>query len=427
MTGERSSGDSGTPLLSVRNLAVHYPITKGWLRREVGRVRAVDGLSFDVDRGEALGLVGESGSGKTTVAHTLCRLEEPTDGEIRFRGQPIADQSTAERRSFTRRVGLVVQDPHEAFNPRMTVGEAVAEPLVVHGFDDQGRREAIVADLFERVGLSTTDTDRFPHEFSGGELQRIAIARALITNPDLIVADEPTSALDARVRADILDLLDGIRREHDIAVVFISHDLDVVRRFCDRVAVMYLGEIVETGRTERVLSEPKHPYTRVLLSAVPALDPRERTHERPLTDVIPDPADPPSGCRFHTRCPAVIPDPDVTILPEAWRSLVRFRFTVEVGEIPPELAVDSDEPIAHDLVRRTFDLPERLEDETLQAAVDGAVAALAAGDEREAVERLKAVLTTPCERREPAVETVDGGTVRCLRYESDIDASPPGR
>jgi len=322
------------PLCTVRDLEKHYPITRGWLRREVGRVRAVDGVSFDLARGEALGIVGESGSGKTTAAHTVLGLEAPTAGEVRFDGTPVSELSGNALTEFRRRAQLIVQDPNDALDPRMTVEEAVAEPLRIHGLDDAERRRAIVADVLERVGLAADDADRYPHEFSGGEKQRISVARALIVSPDLIVADEPTSALDARVRSEILDLLDRIRREFDIAVLFISHDLDVIRRFCDRVAVMYLGEIVERGRTADVLNDPAHPYTRVLLSSVPSLDPTDRDLGRPLTDTVPEPSDPPSGCRFHPRCPEVIPPDGVDVPESVWRAVASFRFSVQAGELP---------------------------------------------------------------------------------------------
>ena len=260
------------PLLEVENLKTHYPITKGWLRREVGRVRAVDDISFTVGQGEIVGLVGESGSGKSTTAESILRLEEPTDGEVLFDGQPVGELSGRDLRAFRRRAQLIVQDPNEAFSPRMSIGEAVAEPLRLHGMDDSKRRRRIVEDLLSRVGLSADDADRYPHEFSGGEKQRISIARALVLNPDLIIADEPTSALDSRVESDVLALLEHIRQEYGISILFISHDIDTVRRFCDRVAVMYLGKVVEQGPVDAVLGDPAHPYTQVLMGSVPSLD-----------------------------------------------------------------------------------------------------------------------------------------------------------
>jgi len=412
----------GDPLLSVSDLETHYPITEGWLRREVGRVRAVDGVSFDIYEGETLGLVGESGSGKTTLAHSLLGLEAPTAGTVRFDGDRVDELTGADQRAFRRRVQLIVQDPNEAFNPRMQVGKAVAEPLALNGMDDAARRQAIVEDALERVGLAAEDTDRYPHEFSDGEKQRLAIARALVVDPDLLVADEPTSALDARVQSDILALLDEVRREFDVSILFVSHDIDVVRRFCDRVAVMYLGEIVERGPVDAVLDRPAHPYTRVLLDSVPSLDPGDRDLPAPLTDTIPDPADPPAGCRFHTRCPAVIGPEDADLPPDQWERLAAFRFTVQVGELPA--AIDLDDPPSEGTVRAAFDLPGTVTDETVAAGVDDAVEALAAGDLDRARERLAAVLPSVCEQQVPATVEVEGRPVTCHRYDPDVDADP---
>ena len=446
------------PLCTVRNLKKHYPITRGWLRREVGRVRAVDGVSFEIARGEALGVVGESGSGKTTAAHAVLGLEEPTAGEVRFDGTPVSSLSGAALTEFRRRTQLIVQDPNDALDPRMTVGEAVAEPLRIHGLDDADRRRAIVADVLERVGLSADDADRHPHEFSGGEKQRISVARALVVNPDLIVADEPTSALDARVRSDILGLLDRIRREFDIAVLFVSHDLDVVRRFCDRVAVMYLGEIVERGHTTDVLNDPAHPYTRVLLSAVPSLDPTDRRLGRPLTDTVPEPSDPPAGCRFHPRCPAVIPPAELSVPDETWRAIASLRFSVQAGELPEEAvpaggrdegAHRADDEVTPATVRRAVGLSTALSDAAAERAVEEAAAAIADGDVDAADERLAAAFPTVCERESPETVAIDSGsaaetdptdvtdadptenahatgrTVRCLRYDPTVEADPP--
>lgn len=405
-------------VLAVEDLKTHYPIREGWLRREVGRVRAVDGVTFGVSAGEALGLVGESGSGKSTVARSILGLETPTDGEVRFHGRPVDALSGHERRSFRRRVQLIVQDPNEAFNPRMTIGEAVAEPLRLHGMADPERRRRIVADLLERVGLSATDAERYPHAFSGGEKQRIAIARALVVNPDVIIADEPVSALDSRVQADILALLDEIRREYEIAVIFISHDIDVVRLFCDRVAVMYLGELVEVGPIETVLEEPAHPYTRTLIRSIPSLDPRDRSLPRPLTESVPDPSDPPAGCRFHPRCPEVIPGETVSVSPAEWQTVVHVRFALEAGELPDGLA---DEDAA--AIRRRLDIPAELSDDTIDRAIADAIEALAAGERDDAIDVLREAVRTPCEQTAPA-SIQDGATVACHRYDESMPGEP---
>lgn len=411
--------DTPEPLLELDALKTHYSIRDGWLQREVGRVRAVDGVSFSIETGETLGLVGESGSGKSTVARTILQLEEATEGEVRFEGSPVSELTGEDLHSFQRRVQLIVQDPNEAFSPRMTIGEAVAEPLRLHGLSDDDRREAIVEDLLERVGLSAADTSRYPHEFSGGEKQRIAIARALVTNPDVIIADEPTSALDSRVQSDVLALLDRIRREYDVAVLLISHDIDVVRLFCDRVAVMYLGEIVERGAVSTVLNEPAHPYTRVLLESVPSLDPTERTLARPLTETIPDPADPPSGCRFHTRCPELIPPDTVDLPTPVWRAVAEFRFTLQAGELPDEVA----ETEAKRTVREHFSIPDHIGDESIAKAVETATGAVVGGDIETAVQTLAAVTETVCERKSPAAR-VDSRPVACHRYDDTVEGKP---
>ena len=413
-----------SPLLEVENLETHFPITKGLLRREVGRVRAVDGVSFHVDRGEALGLVGESGSGKTTTAHSILGLETITDGEVRFDGHRLDELSGRRLHEFRRRSQLIVQDPNEAFNPRMRIGEAVAEPLKLHGVDDRDRRRAIVADILERVGLSASDTDRFPHEFSGGEKQRIAIARALVVNPDLIVADEPTSALDGRVQSDILALLHEIKQEFDIAVLFISHDIDVVRRFCDRVAVMYLGEIVERGQVDEILSRPAHPYTRVLLGSVPSLDPRDRFLERPLTETVPDPADPPRGCRFHTRCPELIPPEEIDLPIESWKRIAAFRFTLETGELPESIDRRTETAVDSDTVREAFDLPADISDQRVANVVERAVDAVTRGEIDAAHATLADEIRTVCERSKPAETETGESIVCCHRYDRECSADP---
>ena len=426
-SGPEATTADGEPLLEVDGLETHYPVKSGLLRREVGRIRAVDGIDFELHAGEALGLVGESGSGKSTTALSILRLEEPTGGEVRFDGTPVSELDGDALQSFRRRVQLVVQDPNEAFSPRMTIGEAVAEPLRLHGMSDGDRRRAIVEDILERVGLSATDADRYPHEFSGGEKQRISIARALVLNPDLIVADEPTSALDARVQADVLALLDRIRREFDIAVLFISHDIDVVRRFCERVAVMYLGEIVEQGPIDDVLDAPAHPYTRVLLGSVPSLDPTDQTFARPLTDTIPDPSDPPSGCRFHTRCPEVIQSSDLDLPPEQWERLAAFRFTLQTGELPESIDPELNDAIDATTVLEAFDLPDpstAIDDSVVAEAVDDAVQTTVRGDIDKAAAVLADALPTVCESEVPDAIALEDRPVSCHRYDDTMPGTP---
>ncbi|WP_135854003.1 ABC transporter ATP-binding protein [Halorussus salinus] len=399
-------------LLSVSDLKQHYAITEGLLGREVGQVRAVDGVSFEVERGETVGLVGESGCGKSTVATTLMGLEEPTDGAVAFDGSPVADRERSHGREFRRRVGMVFQDPTSSFDPRMTVGESVAEPLSIHGVGDDARQREVVADLLERVGLSADDFDRYPHEFSGGQKQRAALARALVLNPDLLVADEPVSALDVSVQASILSLLDDLQREFDLGMLLISHDMAVVREICDRVAVMYLGEIVETGPTSEVLSDPQHPYTRALVSSVPAPDPGQRGSGVRLSGDVPSPADPPSGCRFHTRCPEIVQPEGYDFEQANWRAVMDLRAALDADEFDLDAQTDSS------AVRDRLDIPASLADEEADDVLSSALDALVAGDREAARHLLADEFETVCERERPTLRETDAGhPAACLLHD----------
>ena len=293
------------PLVSVRDLKMHFPIHSGLLKRRTGEVRAVDGISFDVHSGETLGLVGESGCGKSTAGRAVLRLYEPTDGTITFEGRDITHLEGEALRSTRPRMQMIFQDPQACLNPRMTVGAIVAEPLVEHHAMGRDERNARVRDLLDQVGLNPDYVNRYPHEFSGGQRQRIGIARALALDPDFIVCDEPIAALDVSIQAQVVNLLEDLQAKHGLTYLFISHDLSMVRHIADRVAVMYLGRIVELAPREALFAQPLHPYTKALLSAVPVPDPVvEATREHiVLTGDVPSPADPPSGCVFRTRCP----------------------------------------------------------------------------------------------------------------------------
>ena len=293
--------------LSVNDLKVHFPISSGFLiRRQTGAVKAVDGVSFDVAPGETLGLVGESGSGKTTTGRAILQLQRPTSGSVQFRGVELTAVSAKHMRPFRSEMQIIFQDPYGSLNPRMSAGQIVGEPLTVHGLaGDKNQRRDRVAELLERVGMNPAMIGRYPHEFSGGQRQRIGIARALAGEPSFIVCDEPVSALDVSIQAQILNLLTDLQAEFNISYLFIAHDLSVVRHISDRVAVMYLGKIMELASSEDLYENPTHPYTRALLSAVPIPDPiLERRRERiVLAGDIPSPINPPSGCVFRTRCP----------------------------------------------------------------------------------------------------------------------------
>ncbi|MGC3955903.1 MAG: ATP-binding cassette domain-containing protein [Propionicimonas sp.] len=301
----KPAGTQERALLEVENLEVHFPITAGVLfDRQVGAVQAVDGVSFDVRSGETFSIVGESGSGKSTIARAIIRINQPTGGRILFEGRDLLTLNDEELRLMRRRMQMVFQDPYSSLNPRMTIGGAVLEPLVVHSVGEPGSRKERVRELLATVGLNPDHGSRYPHELSGGQRQRVAIARALALNPDLVVADEPISALDVSIQAQILGLLERLQAELGLTYLVISHDLSVVRRISNRIGVVYLGRMVELGSASEVGDNARHPYTLSLLSAVPVPDPGvEATRERiVLEGDIPSPSNPPSGCRFHTRC-----------------------------------------------------------------------------------------------------------------------------
>ena len=295
-----------SPLIEVRDLTKHFPITRGILvQHKVGAVKAVDGVSFDVNSGETLGIVGESGCGKSTTARLMMRLLDSTSGEIRFEGQDITALEGSDLKAVRREMQMIFQDPFSSVNPRKTVGSIIGEPFAIHKlYKGTGERKREVQDLMELVGLNPEHYNRYPHEFSGGQRQRIGVARALALKPKVLIADEPVSALDVSIQAQVLNLLRDLQRTLGLTVVFIAHDLSVVRHMCDRVAVMYLGKIVEVGKSDALYDFPRHPYTGALLAAVPVVDPsRHGTKRRLLTGDVPSPANPPVACRFHTRCP----------------------------------------------------------------------------------------------------------------------------
>ncbi|WP_406269311.1 dipeptide ABC transporter ATP-binding protein [Actinacidiphila glaucinigra] len=301
---QQSTADGSDALLKVSGLVKHFPITKGLLRRQVGAVKAVDGIDFHVNPGETLGVVGESGCGKSTMGRLITRLLEPTGGKIEFEGRDITHLGTAGMRPLRRDVQMIFQDPYSSLNPRHTVGTIVGAPFRLQKVQTENGVKREVQNLLELVGLNPEHYNRYPHEFSGGQRQRIGIARALALKPKLVVADEPVSALDVSIQAQVVNLLDDLQSELGLTYVIIAHDLSVIRHVSDRIAVMYLGKIVEVADREDLYTKPMHPYTNALLSAVPVPDPKRRAKRERilLTGDVPSPISPPSGCRFHTRC-----------------------------------------------------------------------------------------------------------------------------
>jgi peptide/nickel transport system ATP-binding protein/oligopeptide transport system ATP-binding protein len=308
----------GTPLVEVRDLVKYFPIRGGVLQRTVGQVQAVDGVSFDVARGETLGLVGESGCGKTTVGRLLLKLIEPTSGTIRFDGQDITTVKGSALKAYRRRMQIIFQDPYASLDPRTPIGDSIGEGLRIHGLGTASERRAKVARMMDMVGLQAYHARRYPHEFSGGQRQRIGIARALVLEPELVVCDEPVSALDVSIQAQVLNLLKSLQRELGLTYVFVAHNMGVVEHISDRVAVMYLGRIAEISERTELFRQQEHPYTVALMSAIPVPDPEVRRQRVILTGDVPSPVNPPSGCTFHPRCPlrAALGDPDICVTSE---------------------------------------------------------------------------------------------------------------
>ena len=346
------------PLLEVEGIAKHYPIRAGLLSRASGAVRAVDGVGFQLHRGETLALVGESGCGKSTTARLVLRLIDPTAGTVWFEGTDITTMSGAPLRALRRRMQIVFQDPFASLNPRMTVSDILEEPLIVHAIGDGAARRARVEQLLSLVGLAPYHASRYPHEFSGGQRQRIGIARALAVEPALVVLDEPVSALDVSIQAQVVNLLGDLQARLGLSYLFIAHDLAVVKHVADRVAVMYLGRIVETGPKDQVFADPRHPYTRLLLSAIPRPDPHRRLARQAAQGDLPSPANIPAGCRFHTRCPFVIPrcrTEDPALLPTSPAHLSACH---RAAELPP-LDIEQAHPAPPAAARRLALYAER--------------------------------------------------------------------
>lgn len=437
-TGTTAAEPADEPLLRVEGLTKHFVQSEGLIDRIVGDsgiVRAVDGVDLEIRPGETLGVVGESGCGKSTLGRTILNLDVPTAGTVEFDGEDIAGFGAKEMRPYRRRMQIIFQDPLASLNPRQTIGEILAAPMEVHGIGDSNadRMERVEA-LLKRVGLKPGHRDRYPHQFSGGQQQRVGIARALAVEPDILIADEPVSALDVSVQAQILTLLNELQAEFDIAVLFIGHDLSVIRHVADRVAVMYLGELVETAPVGRLFDDPQHPYTRSLLSSVPRIDPDAREDRVVLEGTVPSPLSPPSACRFHTRCPVVIPPPGWPGDQATFKACFTFRNRVMAGELDPaamrrrlmaEGRPTDDKTVAASLVDGALpgdlgNLPPAAGD-----AVEAAAAAVVADETALAREILNEAFPSPCEEETP--RSVEAGTdhvAACHRIDPDYPAKP---
>ena len=412
------SSETGPPLVRLDELQKYFYEGDSILDRLLGgepvAVRAVDGVSFEIDRGETMGLVGESGCGKSTAGETLLHLQEPTGGRVEFRGENVFELSGADRTAFRREAQVVFQDPFSSLDPRLTIGRSVKQPLDVHDVGTDADRRERVEELLDLVGLSADQFDRYPHEFSGGQRQRIAIARALALEPEFVVLDEPTSALDVSVQAQVLNLLDDLQDEFDLTYLLISHDLSVIRHVCDRVAVMYLGEVVEIGAVDTIFQEPRHPYTRALLASVPRASTDERDRDRQtISGDVPSPRDPPSGCRFRTRCPQVIPPADLDVEQDQYRAVMTLRQRVESREISLESAheeagIDPDATLDDRNRRAVVDaLADKLLEvelpRTERATVEEALELVIREEWEAAADRLRGRYESVCETRRPVL------------------------
>ena len=428
---------SDEPLVRAENLKKYYQSETDVIDRLLGRqtwVKAVDGVDLEIGAGETLGLVGESGCGKSTVGRTLLRLEEPTEGSVYYKGRDVGELSGSELRELRKEIQIIFQNPQSSLNPRLTVNDIIGEALDIHGLAEGQSRDDRIKELLERVGLNASHANRYPHEFSGGQLQRIGIARALAVDPEFIVCDEPVSALDVSVQAQILNLLEDLQDEFGISYLFIAHDLSFVEHIADRIAVMYLGEIAEIGTPEELFSTPQHPYTEALLSAIPEPDPLWEADRIILEGSVPSPIDPPAGCRFHTRCPHVIQPKEYDFEQDEWRAVLELQERIERADIDFE-SIDAergdDAGAVAAAIRAEYGVPETLSDPAAEAVLAEALESAAVEEFDAAATTLEDVFVTPCRAHEPELRDIESGRAACHlfdpRYEDgSVDESERG-
>jgi peptide/nickel transport system ATP-binding protein len=437
------------PILEIDGLTKYYETGGSFVDALLGRtntVKAVDDVDLKLREGETLGVVGESGCGKTTLGRSLLRLIEPTEGSVTYRQRnddgtveelDLTELSSSRLRDLRTDLQYIFQDPFSSLNPRMTVGDIVGEPLDVHDLASGEERTQRVEELLDTVGLNRSHAYRYPHEFSGGQRQRIGIARALAVDPEVIICDEPVSALDVSVQAQILNLLSNLQEEFDLSYIFIAHDLSVVEHISDRVAVMYLGEVAEVGTTEELFTAPRHPYTEALLSVIPEPDPGWEGDKILLDGEVPSAIDPPSGCRFHTRCHRVIPPEDLDIEQETFRSILTLKLYAREAESTTELVTlgesgqlteeyDEDDPVAVDrMLRDAYGIPTQLSDTTAEETLSTSIERLVESEPPAAAEKLEEVFVSPCEKQTPELQQTTETNVSCLLYTDEYDTGQP--